>query len=82
MNARAEELRSAVLALPEADRAGLVIDLLGSLDDRPVEEDSGELDRVWAEEIARRAAQIDGGQVRTVSWDEVLQKVARSRSDR
>lgn len=71
-----------MLALPEADRAGLVIDLLGSLDDRPVEEDSGELDRVWAEEIARRAAQIDGGQVRTVSWDEVLQKVARSRSDR
>jgi hypothetical protein len=46
VNARAEELRSAVLALPEADRAGLVIDLLGSLDDRPVEEDSGELDRV------------------------------------
>ncbi|HZA85537.1 MAG TPA: addiction module protein [Acidimicrobiales bacterium] len=82
MNARAEELRSAVLALPEADRAGLVIDLLGSLDDRPVEEDSGELDRDWAEEIARRAAQIVGGQVRTDSWDEVLQKVARSRSDR
>lgn len=71
-----------MLALPEADRAGLVIDLLGSLDDRPVEEDSGELDRVWAEEIARRAAQIVGGQVRTDSWDEVLQKVARSRSDR
>jgi hypothetical protein len=42
VNARAEALRSAVLALPEADRAGLVIDLLGSLDDRPVEEDSGE----------------------------------------
>ena len=39
MNARAEALRSELLALPEAERAGLIIDLLDSLDDRPVEED-------------------------------------------
>ena len=45
MNARAEALRSELLALPEAERAGLIIDLLDSLDDRPVEEDSAELDR-------------------------------------
>ena len=79
MNARAEALRSELLALPEAERAGLVIDLLDSLDDRSVEGDPAELDRVWAEETAQRAAQIDSGAVKTDSWDDLVEKVARTR---
>jgi putative addiction module component (TIGR02574 family) len=79
MNARAEALRSELLALPEAERAGLIIDLLDSLDDRPVEEDSAELDRIWAEETARRAAQIDSGAVKRDSWDDLIAKVAEAR---
>ena len=79
MNARAEALRSELLALPEAERAGLIIDLLDSLDDRPVEEDSAELDRIWADETARRAAQIDSGAVKTDSWDDLMEKVAQAR---
>jgi putative addiction module component (TIGR02574 family) len=79
MNARAEALRSELLALHEAERAGLIIDLLDSLDDRAVDEDSSELDCVWADEIARRAAQIDAGAVRTDSWDDVTEKVAQAR---
>lgn len=82
MNARAEALRSEVLALPEADRAELIVDLLGSLDDRPVEDDQVELDRVWAGETARRAAQIDSGEVTTNSWDDLMEKVAEARRTR
>lgn len=82
MNARAEELRSELFALPEAERAGLIIDLLDSLDDRPVDEDSAELDRIWAEEIARRGAEIDSGEVKTDSWDDLMEKVAQARRTR
>ncbi len=79
MNAKAEALRSELLALPEAERAGLIIDLLDSLDDRPVEVDSAELDRIWAGETERRASQIDSGAVEMHSWDDLMEKVAETR---
>ncbi len=82
MTAEAEALRSEVLALPETARAELVIELLDSLDDRPVETDPAELGRMWADETARRAQQIDSGEVTTDSWDEVLAKVERARRHR
>lgn len=82
MTARADALRSEVLALPEAARARLVIELLDSLDDRPVEADPTELDRVWADETARRARQIDTGEVTTDSWDDVVSKVEQARRAR
>ena len=75
-------MRDAALALSESERAGLVIDLLDSLDDRPVEGDQDELARVWAAETARRAAQVDSGDVVTQSWDDVLAQVAESRRGR
>jgi putative addiction module component (TIGR02574 family) len=79
VNARAEALRSELLALSEAERAELVIELLDSFDDRPVEEDSAELKRIWADETARRAAQIDSGAVTTESWDDLMANVAEAR---
>ncbi len=82
MTAKADSLRSEVLALPDAERAGLAIDLLDSFDDRPAEANQGELDRIWADESARRALQIDSGEVVTDSWDDVLAKVADARRDR
>jgi hypothetical protein len=82
MNARADALRSEVLALPEAARAQLVIELLDSLDDRPVEADQAELDRIWADETARRARQIDTGEVTTDSWDDIVTKVEQARRAR
>ena len=72
-------MRSEVLALSEAERAELIFDLLDSLDDRPTESVPGELDRVWASETARRARQIDSGEVATDSWGVVIDKVAESR---
>lgn len=68
--------------MPEAARAQLAVDLLDSLDDRPVETDQEELDRIWADETARRARQIDSGEVTTDSWDDVLAKVDEARRAR
>jgi hypothetical protein len=79
MTAKADALRSEVLALPEAARAELAIELIDSLDDRPVEADQAELDRIWADETARRSRQIDSGEVVTDSWDDVLAKVDQAR---
>ena len=82
MAAQTDALRSEVLALPEAERAQLAVVLLDSLDDRPVETDQAELDRLWADETARRARQIDSGEVTTDSWDDVLAKVEQARRAR
>lgn len=82
MNGKAEALRAEVLALSEGERAWLTIDLLDSLDGRPLDGDEAELDRVWADETARRAAQIDSGDVLTQSWDDVMAQVVESRSGR
>jgi len=72
-------MRTEMLALPEAERAELVLDLLDSLDDRPFESDRAEVERVSADETARRANQIDSGELVTDSWDDVMDKVAESR---
>jgi hypothetical protein len=82
MTAQTDALRSEVLALPEAARAQLAVELLDSLDDRPVETDQAERDRLWADEAARRARQIDSGEVTTHSWDDVLANVDQARRAR
>jgi putative addiction module component (TIGR02574 family) len=79
MNARAQALRSELLALPEAERAELIVDLLDSLDDARSRRTRTELHRIWAEETSRRAAQIDFGAVKPESWDDLMAKVAEAR---
>jgi putative addiction module component (TIGR02574 family) len=79
VNAKVHAMRTEMLALPEAERAELVLDLLDSLDDRPFESDRADLERVWSDETARRVNQIDSGELVTDSWDEVMDKVAESR---
>lgn len=72
-------MRSEALALSEAERAELIVDLLDSLDDRPLASDEDDIERIWAEETTRRAAQIDSGEVVTDSWEDVLARVDRAR---
>jgi len=79
MSTRADSLRSEALALSEAERAELIVDLLDSLDDRPLASDEDDIERIWAEETTRRAAQIDSGEVVTDSWEDVLARVDRAR---
>ncbi len=61
-----------VLKLPPEGRAALAGSLLESLDDR-IDEDA---EVAWAEEISKRAAELDQGSVGTVPWAEARRRIA------
>ena len=62
-----EAIYQAALTLPEPERAELVDRLLGAMSsDLP-----SQLHPAWRDELKRRSAQIDAGEVRPVPWDEV-----------
>ena len=82
VSAKSAELRNEVLALPAEERAELAVELLASLDDDVADDDPDELDRAWGEEMSRRSRQIASGEVKTVTWDGVLQRVAANRRSR
>jgi len=67
MDARARQVLSTALELPEADRADLAAELIASLD-READQDA---DLAWDEEIRRRVAELDSGQCVPVPWSEV-----------
>ncbi|MFP5306126.1 MAG: addiction module protein [Gammaproteobacteria bacterium] len=64
------KLEAEALALPVEARAELAHKLLLSLEDIP----DTEFDRIWGEESARRAAEVDAGRVAPVSADHVARK--------
>ena len=82
VSATPSALRDEALALPAEQRAELVVELLASLDDDMSDADPDEIDRAWGEEMQRRSAQIASGEVKTLTWDEVLDQVAASRRSR
>lgn len=61
-----DALRREALSLPVDKRAELAADLLSSLDGMSPEE----LDRLWFEEAARRAEEIDRGYAKRIPADE------------
>jgi putative addiction module component (TIGR02574 family) len=70
MSQTVAELLTAALALPESERAELAELLAASVNSPP-----SSLHPAWADEVRRRAAEIDSGQVRPVPWDEVRRQV-------
>ena len=66
-----ERLRSEALMLSMPERAELAHDLLESLD-APADEG---VEQAWDEEIIRRIAQIDAGQAKLLSRDQLRQKL-------
>ena len=68
----AEALAAQLLAWPSADRARLAELLIASLE--PADADA---DAAWDEEIDRRAAELDGGAVRSIPADEVFAELDR-----
>jgi|FLOH01.1.fsa_nt_gi putative addiction module component (TIGR02574 family) len=82
VSATPSALRDEALALPAEQRAELAVELLASLDDDISEEDPDEIDRAWGDEMLRRSAQIASGEVKTLTWDEVLAQVAENRRSR
>ena len=82
MNAKSAALRTEVLSLPTRERAVLAVELLASLDEDVSEDDPAEVDRAWGNEMVHRSQQITSGEVKTLSWREVLEQVAASRNSR
>ena len=76
MNTHSQELLQSALCLPECDRAEIAASLIHSLDSQS----DADVDVAWAEEIQRRIASIDNGEVKLVPWDDVMQEM-RDRRD-
>ena len=70
-NQALDELRTALLGLPEADRAKLALDLVTSLDGLP---DSG-VTEAWDKEILRRLAEVDSGTAEIVDREEFTRRL-------
>ncbi len=76
----ADDLREEVLALPAQERALIASELLASLDSETVDET--QTDELWSAETQRRAAMLDTGDARTLTWEEIEQRFAEGRAQR
>jgi putative addiction module component (TIGR02574 family) len=71
MTQHALELLQKVLALTEEERAEPAGSLIESLDGRA----DADAESAWNQEIARRVAKMDAGRAKTVSWEEVQERI-------
>ncbi len=73
MSSVADRITEEALSLPADLRIGLVEKLLTSLN-LPTQDD---IDREWAEEIERRVAEVDRGEVTPIPAEEVFKSIRR-----
>ena len=73
MNRTVEQLYADALRLPDAERAALAASLMANLDP----ETDPDAPSAWDAEIARRVAELDGGTVTPMSWDEARRKIVQ-----
>ena len=66
-----KELLREAAELSEQDRATLASLLIESLDPKS---DPG-VEQAWADEIARRVAELDTGTVQTIPWEQVREEL-------
>ena len=69
-----EDLFAKAAALPEDDRAALAARLLDSLEDEASDED---VEEAWAAEVRRRMANYRAGNVQTIGWSELRERLHR-----
>ncbi|MEZ4647483.1 MAG: addiction module protein [Candidatus Eisenbacteria bacterium] len=74
MEADVRELIEAALKLPPEARGAIASRLLDSLQDEEVDTD---VEAAWDAEIARRVAELDSGQVKTIPWSEARRHILR-----
>ena len=67
MATKTEELSKKIEELPDAEKAMLVDIILAKLD-----QPDAELDKIWAEEAAKRWAAYKEGRLKTLPYDEVM----------
>jgi putative addiction module component (TIGR02574 family) len=71
MSTRADTILGTALALPPDERAWLAEELIASLD----EAQDAEVEAAWAAEIEKRIAQVESGEVQTVSWEDARARI-------
>ncbi len=71
MAKRREEIEAEALNLPPSERAQLAEALIASLDE------DAEVERAWAEEVARRLAEIRAGKVELIPAEDVYRDLDR-----
>ena len=71
MSTTADSILGTALSLPANDRARIAAELIASLD----EGEDADVETAWAAEIDRRIAEIESGEVETVSWEEARARV-------
>jgi len=69
-----EDLFAKAVTLPEQDRAALAALLLDSLEDDASGED---VEEAWAAEVQRRMANYRAGNVQTIGWTELRERLHR-----
>jgi putative addiction module component (TIGR02574 family) len=72
MTQQALELLQKALTLQEQERTALVRSLIESLEE--VADQGAEI--AWDEEIGRRIADLDSGKAKSVSWEEIRQRIS------
>lgn len=68
-----EEILNAALKLNDQDKAAIAASLIDSLD--PDYDDGCE--EAWAAEVAKRARELDSGEVKAVPWSEARRMILR-----
>ena len=71
MERNAQAVLKKALTLPEEDRAEVAGALLNSLE--PLEE--ADIESAWRQEVAARVAALDAGEVETIPWGEVRDRL-------
>ena len=77
MNANVRQLLEQAQQLSAAERDELIAELLAFSE--PVDE--AQIAAEWDEEIRRRVAEIEAGEVQCVSWEEVRRRFAEADHD-
>ena len=69
-----EDLFAKAVTLPEDERAALAALLLDSLEDEASDEDA---EKAWVAEVQRRMANYRAGNVETIGWSELRDRLHR-----
>jgi putative addiction module component (TIGR02574 family) len=74
MDGKARRLLEEALLLPAEERAHLAVELGASVQS---EEDPGDVEKAWAEEVERRIQGVSSGESELSDWATVRARVAR-----
>jgi len=78
MERNAEAVLKKALTLSEVDRAEVAGALLNSLEP----EEEADIESAWRQEVAARVAALDAGEVETIPWGEVRDRLVARLSER